>query len=150
LEKELSIIEKFNYVDYFLIFSDAVEHLRKKNIIVGPGRGSATSSLVAYLLGITSVDPLQHNLFFERFLNEKRQKLPDIDLDVENQEEVFNYLQQKYPKSQVARLVVKKRIGWKTAFQEAAKISKIRETELKEIIKLTEKSPDFTNLKLQR
>ncbi|CAI2173727.1 5646_t:CDS:2, partial [Funneliformis geosporum] len=100
LEKELKIIEKFNYVDYLLIFSDAVNHLKKKNIIVGPGRGSAASSLITYLLGITSIDPLQHNLFFERFLNEKRKTLPDIDLDVEDQEEIFNYLQQKYPKKQ--------------------------------------------------
>jgi DNA polymerase-3 subunit alpha len=111
LEKELIIIEKFNYTDYLLIFSDAVSHLKKKNIIVGPGRGSSVSSLVTYLLGITSIDPLQHKLFFERFLNEKRKNLPDIDLDVEDQEEIFNYLQQKYPKKQVARIITKKKIG---------------------------------------
>jgi DNA polymerase III subunit alpha len=111
LEKELAVIQKFDYADYFLIFSEVVNYLKQKNIIVGPGRGSAVSSLVVYLLGITSIDPLQHNLIFERFLNEKRETLPDIDLDVENQEEVFNYLQKKYPKNQVARIVVKKKIG---------------------------------------
>lgn len=119
LEKELAVIKKFNYADYFLIFSEVVNHLKKKNIIIGPGRGSAVSSLVVYLLGITNVDPLQHNLIFERFLNEKRETLPDIDLDVENQEEVFNYLQQKYPKNQVARILIKKKIGWKNAFQKS-------------------------------
>jgi DNA polymerase-3 subunit alpha len=111
LEKELNIIEKFNYTDYLLIFSDAVNHLKTKKIVVGPGRGSSVSSLVTYLLGITSIDPLQHKLLFERFLNEKRKTLPDIDLDVEDQEEIFNYLQQKYPKNQVARIITKKKIG---------------------------------------
>ncbi|CAG8616119.1 8643_t:CDS:2, partial [Ambispora leptoticha] len=87
LEKELKVIEKLNYADYFLVFSDVNNHLKKESIIVGPGRGSAVSSLITYLLGITNVDPLEHKLFFERFLNEKRKNLPDIDLDVENQEE---------------------------------------------------------------
>jgi len=111
LEKELTVIEKLNYADYFLIFSDVTNHLKEEKIMVGPGRGSAVASLVTYLLGITRVDPLEHKLFFERFLNEKRKNLPDIDLDVENQEEVFNYLQKKYPKKQVARIVTKKKIG---------------------------------------
>jgi DNA polymerase-3 subunit alpha len=93
------------------LFSEIVDHLRKENIIVGPGRGSAVSSLTAYLLGITSIDPLQHGLFFERFLNEKRKKMPDIDLDVENQEEVFSYLKAKYTSKKIARLTIRKKIG---------------------------------------
>ncbi|CAG8499869.1 31281_t:CDS:2 [Gigaspora margarita] len=111
LEKELATIEKLDYVDYFLLFSEVADYLRSQNIIIGPGRGSAVSSLVVYLLGITSIDPLQHNLFFERFLNEKRKKLPDIDLDVESQEEVFNYLRKKYSPTQVARIVTRKKIA---------------------------------------
>ncbi|MEG7978511.1 MAG: hypothetical protein NY202_00915 [Mollicutes bacterium UO1] len=111
LEKELAVVEKLNYANYFLIFSEVANHLKAEKIIVGPGRGSAVSSLVTYLLGITSVDPLEHKLLFERFLNEKRKSLPDIDLDVENQEEVFSYLQKKYPKRQVARIITKKKIG---------------------------------------
>ncbi|CAG8611086.1 4115_t:CDS:2, partial [Ambispora gerdemannii] len=103
---------------------DVTNHLKEEKIMVGPGRGSAVASLVTYLLGITSVDPLEHKLFFERFLNEKRKNLPDIDLDVENQEEVFNYLQKKYPKKQVSRIVTKKKIAGE--------------------------NPDFNNLKLQR
>lgn len=149
LEKELKIIEKLNYVDYLLIFSDAVNHLKKKNIIVGPGRGSAASSLITYLLGITSIDPLQHNLFFERFLNEKRKTLPDIDLDVEDQEEIFNYLQQKYPKKQVARIITKKKIGWKNACKEVAKIFRVGEIKLKEIASLAIKTPSASNWKLR-
>ena len=149
LEKELIIIEKFNYAEYLLIFSDAVNHLKKKSIIIGPGRGSSVSSLVIYLLGITSIDPLQHNLLFERFLNEKRKVLPDIDLDVEDQEEIFNYLQQKYPKKQVARIITKKKIGWKIACKEVAKIYQIGEIKLKEIISLVAKDPSASNLKLQ-
>jgi DNA polymerase-3 subunit alpha len=149
LEKELAIIEKFNYADYLLVFSDVANYLKKKSIIIGPGRGSAVSSLTVYLLGITSVDPLQHNLIFERFLNEKRKNLPDIDLDVENQDEVFNYLQQKYPKNQLARLITKKKIGWKTACQEVAKFYRIEGAKLKEIISLAGKDSAFSNPKLK-
>jgi DNA polymerase-3 subunit alpha len=117
---------------------------------VGPGRGSAVSSLAVYLLGITSVDPLQHKLFFERFLNEKRKVPPDIDLDVEDQNEIFEYLQQKYPKGQVARITTKEKIGLEKAFKEAGKVCEIKGTELKEIASIIKKSPDFSNnLKLQ-
>jgi DNA polymerase III subunit alpha len=150
LEKELIVIEKLNYADYFLIFSEVASHLREEKIVVGPGRGSAVSSLVVHLLGITSVDPLEHKLFFERFLNEKRKSLPDIDLDVENQEEVFNYLQKKYPKKQVSRIITKKKIGWKVAFREVAKLYKIGEIKIKEIASLAGENPNFNNLKLQR
>ena len=150
LEKELTVIEKLNYADYFLVFSEVSSHLKNENIIVGPGRGSAVSSLVTYLLGITSVDPLEHKLFFERFLNEKRKSLPDIDLDVENQEEVFNYLQKKYPKKQVARIITKKKIGWKVALRETAKLYKVGEMQLKEITSLSGENPNFNDLKLQR
>ena len=150
LERELAIIEKLNYADYFLVFSEVNNHLKKENIMVGPGRGSAVSSLVAWLLGITSVDPLEHKLFFERFLNEKRKNLPDIDLDVENQEEVFNYLQKKYPKRQVARIITRKKIGWKVALREAAKLYRVGEIKLKEIASLTGENPNFSDLKLQR
>ncbi|WNE40277.1 MAG: Error-prone DNA polymerase [Mycoplasmataceae bacterium] len=150
LEKELSVIEKLNYSEYFLTFSDIVNHLRERKIIVGPGRGSSVSSLVVYLLGITSVDPLENNLFFERFLNEKRNNLPDIDLDVENQEEVFSYLQKKYPKKQVSRIITKKKIGWKNALQESAKLYKIDDSKLKEIASLFGENPNFEDLRIKR
>ncbi|CAG8445056.1 18100_t:CDS:2, partial [Cetraspora pellucida] len=123
LTEELKVIAQLNYADYFLIFSDVAQHLRAENIIVGPGRGSAVASLVAYLLGITQIDPLEHKLFFARFLNEKRKSLPDIDLDVENQDEVFNYLQKKYSKKQVARIITRKKIGWKTSYPALFKLA---------------------------
>ncbi|MCE8163703.1 MAG: DNA polymerase III subunit alpha [Candidatus Moeniiplasma glomeromycotorum] len=150
LEKELNIIERLGYTEYFLIFSDITDYLKMENIMIGPGRGSSVSSLVVYLLGITSVDPLEHGLFFERFLNEKRKTLPDIDLDVENQEEVFIYLQKKYPKKQVARIITRKKIGWKTALREVSKLFRVGESKLKEITSLTGNNPNFDNLKLQR
>ncbi|CAJ0747043.1 24897_t:CDS:10 [Entrophospora sp. SA101] len=109
LEEELQVINKLGYTRYFLIFNDIVNGLRQQNVIVGPGRGSAVSSLVAYLLGITKIDPLEYNLFFERFLNEKRKSPPDIDIDVENQKEVINYLQNKYGQDQIARVATRQK-----------------------------------------
>lgn len=111
LEEELKVIKKLGYTRYFLMFNDIVNDLRQQNITVGPGRGSAVSSLVAYLLGITKIDPLEYNLFFERFLNEKRKSLPDIDIDVENQKAVIKYLQIKYGVEKVARVATRQKLG---------------------------------------
>jgi len=111
LEEELKVIKKLGYTRYFLMFNDIVNDLRRQNITVGPGRGSAVSSLVAYLLGITKIDPLEYNLFFERFLNEKRKSLPDIDIDVENQKFVVKYLQNKYGLEKVARVATRQKLG---------------------------------------
>jgi DNA polymerase-3 subunit alpha len=94
-----------------LVFSDVVEFLKKEKNIIGPGRGSSVSSLVVYLLDITDVDPLANELVFERFINDERKKLPDIDLDVEDQEKVFQYLSQKYSHDQVARIITRKKLG---------------------------------------
>ena len=141
LEKELQVINKLGYTRYFLTFSDIINELRQQNIMVGPGRGSAVSSLVAYLLGITKVDPLEYNLFFERFLNEKRKSPPDIDIDIENQKGVINHLQNKYGWDQVARVATRQKVGWKKAFQEVAKVINygkrrpiIDENQLKEVM----------------
>lgn len=111
LEEELKVIKKLGYTRYFLIFNDIVNDLRQQNITVGPGRGSAVSSLVAYLLGITKIDPLEYNLFFERFLNEKRKSLPDIDIDVENQKAVIKHLQNKYGTEKIARVATRQKLG---------------------------------------
>jgi len=111
LEEELEVINKLGYTRYFLILHDIVNDLREKDIIVGPGRGSAVSSLVAYLLGITKIDPLEYNLFFARFLNKKRKSPPDIDIDVENQRQVINCLQIKYGKEQIARVATRQKLG---------------------------------------
>lgn len=107
LEYELSMIERMGYPGYFLIVWDFVEFARRNGIPVGPGRGSAAGSLVAYLLGITDVDPLRHGLLFERFLNPDRVTMPDMDIDFcfERRDEVIRYVVEKYGQDCVAQIV---------------------------------------------
>ncbi len=104
---ELSIIEKMNYVDYFLIVYDFVLFAKKNNILVGPGRGSGAASLVNYALGIINIDPLKYDLIFERFLNPNRITMPDIDIDFdsEKREEVIKYVTNKYGENNTARII---------------------------------------------
>jgi len=98
LDRELGVIERMNYATYFLIVWDFVRFARKSNIPVGPGRGSASGSLVSYCLGITSVDPLKYNLIFERFLNPDRISMPDFDIDfcAKGRDRVIAYVREKY------------------------------------------------------
>lgn len=107
LEHELNIIERMGYQGYFLIVWDLVNFARKRGIPVGPGRGSAAGSLVAYCLGITNIDPLRYNLLFERFLNPERVSMPDIDIDFcfERRDEVIEYVRQKYGEDHVAQII---------------------------------------------
>ena len=107
LEYELSVIEKMGYVDYFLIVSDFIHYAKKRDIPVGPGRGSAAGSIVAYSLGITNIDPITYDLLFERFLNPERVSMPDIDVDFcyERREEVIDYVINKYGKDNVAQII---------------------------------------------
>lgn len=107
LAYELSIIERMGYVDYFLIVGDFTRYAKEKNIMVGPGRGSAAGSLAAYCLGITNVDPIKYNLLFERFLNPERISMPDIDIDFcfERRAEVIDYVVKKYGKDRVAQII---------------------------------------------
>jgi DNA polymerase-3 subunit alpha len=98
LEREMKVIEKMGYVSYFLIVWDFIRFAREHSIPVGPGRGSAAGSIVAYSLGITDIDPLRYGLLFERFLNSERVSMPDIDIDFcrDGREEVIRYVNQKY------------------------------------------------------
>ncbi len=107
LEYELSVILKMGYVDYFLIVWDFIRYARENNIMVGPGRGSAAGSIVAYCLSITSVDPIKYNLLFERFLNPERISMPDIDIDFcyERRQEVIDYVIRKYGKERVSQII---------------------------------------------
>ncbi len=107
LEYELSVIEKMGYVDYFLIVSDFIRYARKNGIPVGPGRGSAAGSIVAYCLEITNIDPIKYDLLFERFLNPERVSMPDIDVDFcyERRQEVIDYVIRTYGKDNVAQIV---------------------------------------------
>ncbi len=107
LDYELSVIEKMGYVDYFLIVWDFIKYARDHGILVGPGRGSGAGSIVAYALGITSIDPLKYNLLFERFLNPERVSMPDLDIDFdyERRGEVIDYVARRYGHDHVAQII---------------------------------------------
>ncbi|MGM9546242.1 MAG: DNA polymerase III subunit alpha, partial [Vescimonas sp.] len=107
LEYELAMIEKMGFTDYFLIVSDFVRYAREAGIPVGPGRGSAAGSMVAYCLHITDIDPMQYQLYFERFLNPERVSMPDIDMDFGDTRrgEVVEYVRRKYGDDHVAQIV---------------------------------------------
>ena len=111
LEYELSTIEQMGYSDYFLIVEDYVHYAKTHAIPVGPGRGSAAASLVAYSLNITTIDPLEYDLLFESFLNPARVTMPDIDIDFgdEKRDEVISYLKDKYGTSRVCNIVTNNR-----------------------------------------
>ncbi|MCD7921359.1 MAG: DNA polymerase III subunit alpha [Clostridiales bacterium] len=107
LEYELGVIQDMGYVDYFLIVWDFIRFARENGIAVGPGRGSAAGSLVAYTLDITQLDPIRYNLLFERFLNPERVSMPDIDVDFcyERRQEVIDYVVRKYGEDRVVQIV---------------------------------------------
>lgn len=107
LKYELSVIGKTGFAGYFLIVQDFVNWAKSNRIVVGPGRGSAGGSLVAYLSGITNIDPIKHNLLFERFLNPERISMPDIDMDFADRrrDEVIEYVAQKYGRDHVAQII---------------------------------------------
>ena len=107
LNYEIGVIEQMGYVDYFLIVWDFIKYAKDNKIMVGPGRGSAAGSLVAYSMKITNIDPIKHNLIFERFLNPERVSMPDIDVDFcyKRREEVIEYVKQKYGRKRVAQII---------------------------------------------
>lgn len=107
LAQELQMIDRMGYSSYFLVVEDFVSYAKSRGIAVGPGRGSAAGSLVAYALGITNIDPIQHDLVFERFLNPERVTMPDIDIDFQDdrRDEVIEYVRKKYGEDRVAQIV---------------------------------------------
>lgn len=124
LKKELSVIDKMGFNDYFLIVFDYVRYAKNNHILVGPGRGSAAGSLVSYVLGITNVDPIHYNLFFERFLNEERVSMPDIDIDFQDdrRDEVVTYVTKKYGQEHVGQIVTFSTYGPKVAIKDLGKV----------------------------
>lgn len=124
LEHELEIVHSMGFADYFLMVHDVVRWARQQDIIVGPGRGSAAGSLLAWTLGITSIDPIRFNLIFERFLNPARISMPDIDLDFEDERrgEVIAYLQRKYGENAVSPIINFSRPDWKQALRDSARV----------------------------
>lgn len=123
IKYELDVIKKMGYVDYFLIVYDYVLYAKKNGILVGPGRGSAASSLISYALGIIDIDPMKYNLLFERFLNVERITMPDIDLDFEydKREQVIDYIKEKYGPSYVALIMTYGTLGSKQVIRDVAK-----------------------------
>lgn len=107
LNYELSVISKMKYDDYFLIVYDFIRYAKSQGIYVGPGRGSAAGSIVAWTLGITHIDPIEYSLLFERFLNPERISMPDIDVDFpdERRQEVIDYVMEKYGRDRVAHII---------------------------------------------
>ena len=123
LETELKVIEGMGYVEYFLIVWDFIHYAKSHGIAVGPGRGSAAGSIVAYCLDITEVDPIKYNLIFERFLNPERVSMPDIDIDfcIERRQEVIDYVIRKYGKDKVSQIITFGTLKAKAAVRDIAR-----------------------------
>ncbi|RNC29648.1 MAG: DNA polymerase III subunit alpha [Candidatus Dichloromethanomonas elyunquensis] len=121
---ELGVITKTGFSGYFLIVSDFCRYAREHGVAVGPGRGSAAASMVAYLLGITSVEPLRHDLLFERFLNPERISMPDIDIDFDpdGREKVINYVTEKYGEDKVCQIITFGTMGAKAAIRDVGRV----------------------------
>ncbi|WP_367294925.1 DNA polymerase III subunit alpha [Levilactobacillus yonginensis] len=124
LERELGVIHRMGFDDYFLIIWDVMNYAHRAHIQTGPGRGSAAGSLVAYVLAITEVDPLAYNLLFERFLNEERAQMPDIDLDIpdDKREQVLQYVHDKYGHSRVAQIITFGTLATKAALRDVGRV----------------------------
>ena len=124
LDYELQMIERMGFVDYFLIVSDFVGYAKRKQIPVGPGRGSAAGSVVSYCLNITDVDPIQYSLYFERFLNPERVTMPDIDMDfcIRRRGEVIDYVARKYGADHVAQIVTFGTMAAKNAIRDVGRV----------------------------
>lgn len=137
LEYELSIIKQMNFSDYFLIVWDYVQFAKKNGIVVGPGRGSAAGSLVAYCLGITEVDPIRFNLLFERFLNPERVSMPDIDVDFSDhrRDEVIDYVAKKYGYNHVAQIITFGTFQTKAALRDVARVFGLSTKEIDQLSK---------------
>lgn len=124
LNRELKVIQSMGFSDYFLIIQDVIKFAREHQVLTGPGRGSAAGSLVAYLLGITSVDPIEYGLLFERFLNPERAQMPDIDLDIpdDQRELILQYVHDKYGHRHVGQIITFGTLAAKQAIRDVARV----------------------------
>ncbi len=148
IDFELSVMERMGYPGYFLIVSDFTSKAREMGVSVGPGRGSAAGSVVAYCLGITNVDPIKYGLLFERFLNPDRISMPDIDIDFddEGRDRVIDYVVEKYGKQQVAQIITYGTMGGKSAIRDTARVLNLP---LSEADKLAKSFPDSLEAELK-
>lgn len=138
LNYELHVIGRMNFSDYFLIVWDFMRYARSKKILTGPGRGSAAGSMVAYVLYITDVDPMKHNLLFERFLNPERISMPDIDIDFpdERRDEVISYVASKYGELHVAQILTFGTFAAKAAIRDCGRVFGLNTKELDTLSKM--------------
>lgn len=138
LDYELGVISDMGFPSYFLIVWDYVKYARDHAIPVGPGRGSAAGSVVAYLLGITGLDPLQYDLLFERFLNPERVTMPDIDMDFcyENRSRIIDYVTRKYGKDHVAQIITFGTLAARAVLRDVGRVLNIPLSEVNRIMKM--------------
>ena len=149
LDYELSVINKMGYVDYFLIVWDFINYAKENGIMVGPGRGSAAGSIVAYCLKITNIDPIRYNLLFERFLNPERVSMPDIDIDFcyERRQEVIEYVRRKYGPEKVVQIVTFGTLAAKGVVRDVARVMDLPYSRGDQIAKLI---PNELNITLDK
>lgn len=145
LDFELDVIANTGYPGYFLIVQDLIAEARRMGVSVGPGRGSAAGSVVAYCLKITNIDPIEYNLLFERFLNPERVSMPDIDIDFddEGRSKVMDYVIQKYGKNQVAQIITYGTMAAKSSIRDTARVLDLPLSDADRISKLI---PNMTKL----
>ena len=138
LEMELGVIEGMGYVEYFLIVWDFIHYAKTHGIAVGPGRGSAAGSIVAYSLDITEIDPIKYNLIFERFLNPERVSMPDIDVDfcIERRGEVIDYVTEKYGRDKVSQIITFGTLKAKAAIRDVGRVLNATYAEADELAKM--------------
>jgi DNA polymerase-3 subunit alpha len=138
LRFELGIIMQMGFSTYFLVVWDYIKYARDKQIPVGPGRGSAAGSLVAYSLGITNIDPIHHGLLFERFLNPERKSMPDIDTDfcIDHRSELIDYVTQRYGQERVAQIVTFNRLTSKAVLKDVARVLDVSYSESDKMAKM--------------
>ena len=149
LTRELAIIQQMQFSGYFLIVWDFIRYAREHDIPVGPGRGSAAGSLVSYSMGITDIDPLQHELLFERFLNPERISMPDIDIDfcMNRRGEVITYVTQKYGRENVAQIITFGTMAAKAAIKDVGRAMDIPYADVDRIAKMV---PTTLYIKLEQ
>src|SRR5450432_3094603 len=148
LDFELFTIKTMGFAGYFLIVGDFIQAGRDMGVFVGPGRGSAAGSVVAYCIGITNIDPIKYNLLFERFLNPDRKSMPDIDTDFddEGRQKVINYVVDKYGKNQVAQIITYGTMAAKSSIADVARVMDLPLAESRALSKLVPERPGI-NLK---
>ncbi|KRL04328.1 DNA polymerase III subunit alpha [Liquorilactobacillus oeni] len=146
LEHELKIIHRMGFADYFLIVWDVTNFAHRSKIIIGPGRGSAAGSLVSYTLAITDVDPLEYKLLFERFLNEERAQMPDIDLDIPDnrRQEVISYVHKKYGAHHMAQIITFGTLGAKQVLRDVGRVQGLNQFEMNKWSGLIPRKPGIS------